>query len=93
MQAVKLQNLCCCAGVNPDLPWICLLPGANCYSQDYTFLETYLAGQGYLVAVVDQLHPVTPRYATCLSCKSKPAACLPHCAQHLLLIPGLATRV
>ena len=63
-------NLGCSAGVDPDLPWIFLLPGANCYSQDYIFLETYLAGQGYLVAVVDQLHPATPDYALCVSRKS-----------------------
>lgn len=49
-----------CAGVNHDLPWIMLMSGANCYSQDYSFLQHQLAGQGYLVAVVDQLHPVPP---------------------------------
>ena len=46
-----------CAGVDHDLPWIMLMSGANCYSQDYSFLQHQLAGQGYLVAVVDQLHP------------------------------------
>ena len=49
-----------CAGVASVLPWIFLMPGANCYSHDYTFLETQLASRGYLVAVLDQLHPVTP---------------------------------
>ena len=47
------------AGVDADLPWIMLLVGANCYSQDYRFLEQQLAGRGYLVAVADELHPVT----------------------------------
>ncbi len=37
-----------------------LMVGANCYSQDYSFLEQQLAGKGYLVAVIDELHPVTP---------------------------------
>jgi len=37
-----------------------LMVGANCYSQDYSFLEQQLAGKGYLVAVIDELHPVAP---------------------------------
>lgn len=48
------------AGINSSLPWIMLMVGANCYSQDYSFLEQQLAGKGYLVAVIDELHPVTP---------------------------------
>ena len=36
------------------------MTGANCYSQDYSFLEQQLAGRGYLVAIIDELHPVTP---------------------------------
>ena len=48
------------AGVNSSLPWIMLMVGANCYSQDYRFLEQQLAGKGYLVAIIDELHPVTP---------------------------------
>ncbi len=37
-----------------------LMAGANCYSQDYSLLEQQLAGRGYLVAIIDELHPVTP---------------------------------
>ncbi|KAL0052254.1 hypothetical protein WJX82_010791 [Trebouxia sp. C0006] len=48
------------AGVKSSLPWIMLMTGANCYSQDYSFLEQQLAGRGYLVAIIDELHPVTP---------------------------------
>ena len=45
------------------------MPGANCYSQDYTFLETHLAGRGYLVAITDQLHTATPETAAFISRK------------------------
>jgi len=46
-----------------------LMTGANCYSQDYSFLEQQLAGKGYLVAVIDELHPVTPDTQAFISCK------------------------
>lgn len=55
----SLRRLTWSAGVNGDLPWIMLLVGANCYSQDYRFLEEQLAGRGYLIAVADEVHPVT----------------------------------
>jgi hypothetical protein len=49
-------------GVNPDLPWVMMMNGANCYSQDYTFLLSQLAGRGYLVVVPTQLHPKPPKF-------------------------------
>ena len=36
-----------------------LMPGFNCYASDYTRIQQLLAGQGYLVAIADQFHPVT----------------------------------
>ena len=50
------------SGVNPDLPWIMMMNGANCYSQDYTFLLSQLAGRGYLAVVPTQLHPRPPKF-------------------------------
>ncbi|KAA6424071.1 MAG: hypothetical protein FRX49_06030 [Trebouxia sp. A1-2] len=49
-------------GVNPDLPWVMMMNGANCYSQDYTFLLSQLAGRGYLAVVPTQLHPKPPKF-------------------------------
>ena len=63
----NLQATCGSVGVNSDLPWIMLMSGANCYSQDYSLLEQQLAGRGYLVAIVDELHPITPEYSYALS--------------------------
>ena len=57
--ALEMSHKLCSAGVHPELPWIMLLPGANCYSQDYSFLTQQLAGRGYLVAVADELHPAS----------------------------------
>lgn len=57
--ALAMTHKLCSAGVHPELPWIMLLPGANCYSQDYGFLTQQLAGRGYLVAVADELHPAS----------------------------------
>ena len=37
-----------------------LMVGANCHSQDYSFLEQQLAGRALLVAIIDELHAVTP---------------------------------
>ena len=54
------------AGVDPDLPWVMMMNGANCYSQDYTFLLSALAGKGYLAVVPTQLHPLDPRFQTTL---------------------------
>ena len=34
-----------------------MMNGANCYSQDYTFLLSQLASRGYLAVVPRQLHP------------------------------------
>jgi len=50
------------SGVNPDLPWVMMMNGANCYSQDYTFLLSQLAGRGYLAVVPTQLHPKPPKF-------------------------------
>ena len=50
------------SGVNPDLPWIMMMNGANCYSQDYTFLLSQLAGRGYLAVVPTQLHLRPPKF-------------------------------
>ncbi len=50
------------SGVNPDLPWVMMMNGANCYSQDYTFLLSRLAGRGYLAVVPTQLHPKPPKF-------------------------------
>ncbi|KAL0020304.1 hypothetical protein WJX77_005064 [Trebouxia sp. C0004] len=49
-------------GVNPDLPWVMMMNGANCYSQDYTFLLSQLAGRGYLAVAPTQLHPKPPKF-------------------------------
>lgn len=57
------------AGACAELPWIMLMTGANCYSQDYSQLERQLAAMGYLVAVVDQLHPI-PSSISFLASKS-----------------------
>ena len=50
------------AGVDPDLPWVMMMNGANCYSQDYTFLLSQLAGKGYLAVAPTQLHPLPPKF-------------------------------
>lgn len=39
-----------------------MMNGANCYSQDYTFLLSRLAGRGYLAVVPTQLHPKPPKF-------------------------------
>ena len=48
-------------GVDPDLPWVMMLNGANCYGQDYTYLLSQLASRGYLAVVPTQLHPAPPK--------------------------------
>lgn len=50
------------SGVNPNLPWVMMMNGANCYSQDYTFLLSQLADRGYLAVVPTQLHPKPPKF-------------------------------
>lgn len=46
------------SGVNAALPWVMLMSGTFGYSQDHSFLLQQLAGRGYLVAIVDQNHPI-----------------------------------
>ncbi|KAL3136341.1 hypothetical protein ABBQ38_005603 [Trebouxia sp. C0009 RCD-2024] len=48
-------------GVDPDLPWVMMMNGANCYGQDYTYLLSQLAGRGYLAVAPTQLHPAPPK--------------------------------
>ncbi len=69
------------SGVNPDLPWVMMMNGANCYSQDYTFLLSQLAGRGYLAVVPTQLHPKPPKFQDNdlmkgKQCKSYSKACV-----------------
>lgn len=45
------------SGVDPELPWIMLMPRFNCYAQDYTRIQTLFARRGYLVAIADEFHP------------------------------------
>lgn len=45
------------AGINPELPWVMMYNGANCYSQDYHFLMNQLASKGYLAVIATEQHP------------------------------------
>lgn len=56
-------GICIAAGVDPDLPWVMMMNGANCYAQDYAYLLSQLASQGYLAVAPTQLHPAPPRPA------------------------------
>ena len=67
------------------------MPGANCYSHDYTFLEHQLAGKGYLVAVVDQLHPVTPETSAYISRTHSASMPTRYCAFGTALLVKLLT--
>lgn len=51
------------AGVDPDLPWVMMMNGANCYGQDYAYLLGQLASQGYLAVAPTQLHPAPSKPA------------------------------
>lgn len=57
------------SGVDAELPWIMLMSGANCLSQDYSFFMHALAAKGYLVAIVDQQHLVVPEVLPGKLCK------------------------
>ena len=54
--------LSCFVGVNPDLPWIMMMNGANCYARDYKYLLRQLAGRGYLAVSPTQLHPPPEKF-------------------------------
>lgn len=45
------------SGVDPVLPWVMMMNGANCYGQDYTYLLSQLANRGYLAVAPSQFHP------------------------------------
>lgn len=67
MNELHIQVQLLTTGVSAELPWIMLMTGANCFSQDYSVLEHQLASRGYLVAVADQLHPLVPPFTNVLA--------------------------
>lgn len=58
---MQWSEIALASGVDPDLPWVMMMNGANCYGQDYTYLLSQLAGRGYLAVAPTQLHPAPPK--------------------------------